>query len=497
MIVPFWLEIDERNRARAEHALDQLLCGPGHVGCRVQEPADAVILYAEQRPDTMRPGACWIRATPAADWDSDALWSRIAPIVTDVCRTGDVDVSNGLADVLIATYAIQQGALERGLPRDRIGVPRFAEADDERLVLLSRPLIAELASRLEAVVSTMHPAFALERLPRWPAGKRYAVVITHDVDAPFSRPGAPFMIRRARRSFGAGDGLRGARELLAAGKSAAIQALGKMPAPEVDPNLCFERWREVESRLTSRSCHFVAVTTSADRGAAPEDVMYDFRHPVVRREIAALLDAGWEIGLHASINARTSASRIADERAKLEKVLHGASIAGVRHHWWSLDADRPERTFRAHADAALRYDSSLGANDAVVFRRGMAWPYHPFDRDHNHPVSVMQLPPTLMDGAIFYHEEAARSGDERIAAHVRQVAGVEGMVMLDWHLEQLNPARLRGAGPALVRALSALPDPSEIFWALPRDIEEWWRGREQRRRAATGLLSPLTRVSRG
>ena len=498
MIVPFYLESNGRNALRAEHALDQLLCAYGHVGQRVQEPSKAVIVYAARRPEGMMGDACWIRATPMVDWDTEPSVPLVAAVVADVNRPAGVATrESGIADVLVATYAIQQGVLERELPRDRIGVPKFAGVEGTLLQLLSRPLVAELAGCLADFVGVMHPMFLTAGIPRWPSGKRYASVVTHDVDAPFSRPEASFMVRRAQRSFAAGNGARGVHELLAAGKSATLQLLKKMPLPETDPNLCFERWREVEMRLGTRSCHFVAVTTSADMGAAPEDVMYDFRHPVILREISACLEAGWEVGLHASINARESVTRIAQELAILESAVPGASIRGVRHHWWSLDSDRPERTFRAHASAGLRYDSSLGANDAVVFRRGMAWPYHPFDRDQDAAVAVLQLPPTLMDGAIFYHAEAAQHGDMRIVDHCRSVAEVGGMVMLDWHLEQLNPARLRGAGPALVRALSALPDQSEIFWALPREIEAWWSEREQRRMASPDMLSPSTHAGRG
>ena len=490
MIIPVWLDGDSR-AGRVEYAMDLLLGGLGHRAVRVHDPALAVVHYSAGAVPGSAPGSVWIRAEGPNDWDGPAPLPTLLTIARAVrAHGGPAGLAHSVPDVLYAAYAVVTGALEATLPRDEVGVPRFREAPAELRELLDRPLVAECAELLGARLASLHPESVAHRVPRWPGGKRSVVLVSHDVDAPFVRPDAAFYLRRAARGVAHYGPRRAAVDVLAAGKSAALRALGRRPSPDADPNLCFQAWREVEASLGARSCHYVAVTTSAQRGAAYQDVAYDFRHPTIVREVKALMDAGWEIGLHASINARVEPARLAEEKALLERVVGPRTIVGVRHHWWALDRDRPERTFRAHAAAGLGYDSSLGANDAVVFRRGMIWPFHPFDREHDAPCATLQLPPTLMDGAIFYYDHDAADGDARILAHLRTVAAAGGMAVLDWHLEQLNPQRLRGAGASVARALTAFAGETDVLWALPRDIHAWWGEREARRAALQRRLEP-------
>jgi hypothetical protein len=56
---------------------------------------------------------------------------------------------------------------------------------------------------------------------------------------------------------------------------------------------------------------------------------------------------------------------------------------------------------------------------------------------------------------------------------------VGGAVVLDWHLEQLNPKRLYGAGPILARVLAELAGDSDIYWASPYEVAQWWRTRQK------------------
>jgi hypothetical protein len=197
-------------------------------------------------------------------------------------------------------------------------------------------------------------------------------------------------------------------------------------------------------------------------------------------QLRRAVDAGWEVGLHASINARRVPSRVADERATLESAIPGLQVTGVRHHYWALDPELPERTLWHHVDAGLTYDSSLGIDDAPGFRRGMMWPFRPFDSERGEEVPILEVPPTLMDGAIFRTRVTAEEGRRRIEEHIGQVRKFGGAAVLDWHLEQLNPARLRGAGPVLGSVLAELAGDSDVFWATPAEIASWWRSRRAR-----------------
>jgi hypothetical protein len=155
---------------------------------------------------------------------------------------------------------------------------------------------------------------------------------------------------------------------------------------------------------------------------------------------------------------------------------------GVRHHYWAVDPQLPERTLWDHVAAGLQYDSSFGLNDIPGCRRGIAWPFQPFDRDRTKTVPILEIPPTLMDGGIFYRDISADTGHRELKRHFERVFQYGGSVVLDWHLEQLNPKRLHGAGPALSRILLELVDDSDIFWASPGELTTWWQDRRNRLR---------------
>jgi hypothetical protein len=85
-----------------------------------------------------------------------------------------------------------------------------------------------------------------------------------------------------------------------------------------------------------------------------------------------------------------------------------------------------------------------------------------------------------MDGAIFYQAVAPEEGYEAIKRHVEQAFGIGGCVVFDWHMEQLNPKRLSGAGPVFAKVLLELAEDSNIFWACPSQLTDWWQDRQRR-----------------
>jgi hypothetical protein len=244
---------------------------------------------------------------------------------------------------------------------------------------------------------------------------------------------------------------------------------------------------KLEGAIPSVSCFYIAVTTSADLHASSVDVCYDFRHLAMVAALCQALEAGWEVGLHASVNAKQDPGRFVVEKQLLESQLCGYRVRGLRHHYWAMDSNTPERTLWAHAAAGFDYDSSLGLNDSPAFRRGMAWPFQPFDRDRAERVPILEIPPTLMDGGIFSHKITPDKGYWQMKQHIKRVFSLGGCVVFNWHLEQLNPNRLRGAGPILARVLQELSEDSNIFWTSPAQLSDWWRSRQ--RQLAAGLLT--------
>ena len=467
---------------RADFALRLLFEGIGVPANRV-EIEDADLVYSREPPEILPEPALWIRAADACDWDGasvEVVHSSGMPIIRPrgIASGGGDARQNEMEDIVYSTYAIVTGALERGQPRDPWGVPTERGNAFSAHGVWSSPVVAIYCDYLRSRLGERLGA-EIRGVARWPFGKKYAVVLSHDVDAPFTRASWRFYARRLRMNVGRRDMKAAVHGLLQIGKIVASTRRVRGYEPARDPNLRFGDWVELERSLPAKSCFYVAVTTSADPHSSPVDVTYDVRDPVLARELRKASDQGWEIGLHASVNAQYVSGLLSQELATLEEVLEGVRVRGVRHHYWALDRELPERTLWHHVEAGLSYDSSLGLNDAPGFRRGMAWPFNPFDRDRGEVTPIVEVPPTLMDGSIFYRPVTSEEGGALVRAHLAEVRRFGGAAVLDWHLEQLNPARLNGAGPALRDALVSLAGDSDVYWATPSELAEWWLARRR------------------
>lgn len=463
MPIRYALEVEPAVETRADYAIGLLLEGIGVAGRRVDAAAEPDLVYAGERPAGLSPQAVWIPRI--SDWD----------------RPTPAQIDEHTEDVVCATYAAVTGAFEQQHARDAWGVP-VGKRNVLAETVWRRPLVALYCDRLRRELERCRGG-GLDPVPRWPNGKAYAVIVSHDVDVPFTRAPWSFYGRRLARNVSHRAPRAAVRGVLQAAKVAAVTRAAPLPDPADDPNFCFPGWAALESSVGARSCFYVAVTSSADPLGAAYDVNYDYRHPAIVRALHEALERGCEIGLHASINAHRLDGRIAEERALLERVLDNHPVEGVRHHYWALDPHDPEATLEIHARAGFVYDSSLGLNDTPGFRRGMIWPFAPFDRRRGREVDLLEVPPTLMDGAVFYRAVTAEEGRRQIDAHVDAVKAAGGAVVFDWHLEQLNPGRLHGAGAALAGGLRALAGDSDAHWTTPIEAARWWRERRERIRS--------------
>ena len=482
MIVRYFISIDARWEAHAEFALQLLLEGIGVKGKRVRHIDSADLYYsADKLQHQSLVSPIWIRATEVSSWDYASpglVWINEIPVLYQGPKPDELGTHGALAaDLVYSTYAVVTGVLERAEERDAWGVPVALGGFLKTSALLETPVIALYCKRLTALLADLFESrdkTPLQVTPLWPNEKKCAAVISHDVDGPFYRPALGFHAKHLKQYLKRRDlnGLKsGSRSLM---KTMALTLLGRIPAATEDPNFGFEAWMRAEGQMSATSCFYVAVTSSADDEGHLVDVSYDFRHPAMVDALNLAISKGWEIGLHASVNAQHSARQFQKEKALLESVLNGYKVRGLRHHYWAMNCENPEGTLWKQADAGFEYDSSLGMNDSPGYRRGMVWPYNPFDRDRKTLTSVLEIPPTLMDGGVYYHNVQEEEGKALVRAHLKRTFQAGGAAVLDWHVEQMNPARLRGAGPALMSVLTELRDDQGVFWASPAQLADWW-----------------------
>jgi hypothetical protein len=386
----------QQDSPRARYALDVLASLLGCEWLAVTEHAE--LTYGAD-----------LAAGPQADWDEPD--AEVAP-----GRLPMLHRPNGPPDMLYSTYACLTAPWERVDPANEVGTPIAAGGFLARHRLLETPLVHLYAAELARLTGRTHPS------------PRAVVVLTHDVDEHF------------RHLFGIRESLARIRRDVAHFRPAGarrVAGLGRRIAQRgrLDPNDTWDEWHATLATWLGSGTFFVAAYNLFDRGAGRYDVAYDVRHPQVASVFGDLAEAGAEIGVHLSLQARESAAQVVRERTRLEEAL-GREIRSARHHWWALGADW-WRTLRAHADAGLLVDCSFGFNDRPGFRRGITLPFRPFDPDAEETLSVWSLPTIAMDHAIFDGTVALEEGIARLQSLLVTTEAVGGALVLDWHANEL------------------------------------------------------------
>jgi hypothetical protein len=314
---------------------------------------------------------------------------------------------------------------------------------------------------------------------RWPGGRVAAIGLSHDVDHPdrYALLGSavrPWRLRRHPRTY-----LRAILELASA----------RLPDPTPRDFWLFDEVAASESALGFRSTFFFATVPFHARRGAPPDVAYDIGQSRFRDVLRSLQRAGFEIGLHASYRAHEDRSRLTAERNRL-KILAGAEISGVRHHYWNLGRDVPA-TLRAHEEAGFTYDSSLAFNDHIGFRRSVALPFHSFDPVFQRPLRTVELPTFCMDGNLLYASSEVDAAVEAVGRAVDQIVETGGMGAIDWHIQTSYPANreFRAWGVAYQEILGLLASRADL-WVTNLGAVSAWESERARRLSGGDSGSP-------
>ena len=410
-------------RPKATYVLDVL---SQRWGLPVRVTADAHLadlVYGDAK--TTRPGAVAIPCHAR-------LYDRQGPMAP-AGRAGWEEVpADGTFDLVGSTYRLLTLLDEARVPdahRDDKGTFSVSSLPCARRAAADVALVEVHAGSLLRALETTRPRLRASALPRWPQGKRYAVVLTHDVDA--VHIGAPMEL------------LTNLAKAVTRRRLAAVQmvlsGLLHLGRPARNPLQAFGRWAAWERARGLRSAFYLFLRPNTVRRHLNDCKSDVRRHGADWEAISAMSAEGWEFAVHAPIHAKTSSDALAYAKRWVEERLE-APVFGLRHHYWALDWHRPHLTFRRHADAGFSYDTSIAWRDAAGFRAGTCLPYAPFDPERDEAVPMLELPTCLMDGHILPHplepvrpqrSEAISTG-RRILETVRRHGGVG---ILDWHQE--------------------------------------------------------------
>jgi hypothetical protein len=269
--------------------------------------------------------------------------------------------------------------------------------------------------------------------PRW-GGARFAVALTHDVDAPWkwTRRGLKGAAARAKNDLTNGRIRPGLREVRGLAEAAVHKARGS------DPYWSFDRILDDERRGGASSTFFLLADHAHEfDGPAAEE--YERLRP---RIVETIKDGQAEVGLHGTYSAAADAERIADEKASLERL--SGPLHGQRYHYLRID---PHRNLGPLEAAGFAYDSTLGFGDAVGFRAGIAHPFRPWDFERDAPRDLIEVPLAAMDvtlSAERYLNLSAEEAGTRLRGLLDWAEANGGGFSVLWHPEQYDSALLPG-----------------------------------------------------
>jgi peptidoglycan/xylan/chitin deacetylase (PgdA/CDA1 family) len=179
---------------------------------------------------------------------------------------------------------------------------------------------------------------------------------------------------------------------------------------------------------------------------------------------------GWEIGLHPSWHSYNSVDEMKYQKEQIEKVLD-CEIVSVRQHYLHFDN---RITPLIQEAAGFKYDSTLGFNDNIGFRRGTSYAYPLYNIEDNKILPVWELPLIIQDGAMFNDRKGMRLDKVKALEYIQMIAEkvkeVGGILTLLWHPHLIVDEISWNTFQEGLKMLQK-DDP---WFASVREIGDWW-----------------------
>jgi len=334
--------------------------------------------------------------------------------------------------------------------------------------LLDIPLVNEFAENIKNLVE--QNTSVIPAKPRWPKGKCFALCVTHDCDRIQRFRTASFF----RDGYVATCALDPKSAALNFGKGTFAFA-SKLKKSGPDPYInSWKNWIAFERENEIRSTNFIASWNKYSANASQLDVPYRINDPDLKNAVLELVNQGSEIGLHNSVNA-WSEDRYDAECDLLERML-GLYPSVYRGHCWSLDSTNPERTMRrVAATTNMTMSSCLGMNLIHGYRRGLNYPYRPFDFESGDYCNSWEVPPVMMDQSLFL---SGNTNEERVGAfrkRVNEVRHAKGCFVLDWHTDSLWQGFMAGMTKFVMKEISEIAADTNCWTASVGELVKWCR----------------------
>jgi hypothetical protein len=449
---------------------DVLLCSNSMVP---ENDARLLLLYGSERQAFEECRSMKTRSAPGHDFVS--FRGERMPIYGNCLLFGDQGNKVLLHEATNSAAAISTTSGAQAVVR--LGFDLFEEVHH----LLTQGQPAEVAgiptlelhiSLLRELMVSQGVAF-VEVLPV-PAGYRFIVCLTHDVDHPrvryhkCDRTIFGFLYRALVGSVI--NFCRGRRSL----RQAAVNWKAALSLPLVFAGLAKDFWNQLDRYLKLErdlASTFFVIPTKGDAGVDSHgrtraNRASRYASADIADDLKKLLSANSEIAVH-GIDAWRDSTKGRDERERIQEIT-GAGDIGVRMHWLYFDSQAPSTLEKA----GFSYDSTVGYNEAIGYRAGTAQVFK-----HPNVDRLLELPLHIMDTALFYPSYMNLSDDEARAAMLPLLENATrfgGVLTINWHDRSLGPERLWGnAYATLLHDLRARTP----WFATAAQTVSWFRKR--------------------
>ncbi|NIR46962.1 hypothetical protein GWO43_00560 [candidate division KSB1 bacterium] len=316
----------------------------------------------------------------------------------------------------------------------------------------------------------------LVEIPPIPAGHKFFVCLTHDVDFAgirrhkFDPTMWGFIYRALVGSFFAALKGRLSWSKVIKKWMAVLSLPGVYLGLARDFWFQFDRYLKIDKNFGSTFFIIPFKNSPGDEKAVKASRRRAVRYDItdISKLAKAILDEGYEIGLH-GIDAWHDSAKGRQEMNRICEVVDCSEI-GVRMHWLYFDEHSPQ----ALEKAGFIYDSSFGHNDAVGHRAGTTQAFQPMGAQ-----ILLELPLHIMDTALFYGKRMNLSDSQAAALCDRLIEDAVrfgGSLTINWHHRSLAPERLWGEFYSnLLRELEAR---GAYFMAAMR-VVKWFQKRRE------------------
>jgi hypothetical protein len=305
---------------------------------------------------------------------------QVANNIGDTIRC-DVDLLGGMF-FLLTLY--EEVVIDK---YDEHGRFRYLDSVVYKSDLYLRPIVNEYLEILKAL-------FIRAGFPEISNTRKYQLILSHDVDVPFSHNASTFYFIRniladliLRKSVGT-----------FIKKLAARLLPGKALKYKLDPYNNLHYLMKVSERYAIKSqFNFIMVN-----GRGNIDGNYEISDEYFGVLLKEIHQRGHVIGLHPSYQTYNNFELLRGEYRKLNGILDNLSIPsadlGGRQHY--LRWRNPE-TWQIWDDIGLKYDSSIGSEYYMGFRCGTCFEFPVFNLLTKQPLKLIEYPLLVMDVCAF------------------------------------------------------------------------------------------------